>query len=187
MPRNPSEESIGLEHIIAVGTAFTGVVPQKAYADTYTILGGTQGAGSPTTIPNRSTFVVNRPDDTLAEETSGGTATSGNGLFDPYDVFDVQNGKHLWLTGIQVIDPSGLLEWDVFVTSGLNDGSATTLDAVAGDAAILSGTGATFQRIGLELFQNRRIRVTTDNNAAVGDARIALFFTYVNGSFGRLY
>lgn len=184
-----NDESFGLEHLIANGDSFTGVVPQKEHASDFTILGGTQDDVSPVVLPNRATYSVNRPDSTGAARTSGGTAQGGNGLFDPYLLFASSlAGKHVWVTGIHVIDPSGALEWTLRVTSGLDDGTAGTfVDDINNDAEILAGTGPTYERIGLELSPNKRIRFVSANTAGVGGARVTLLFTVVCGGYGRLY
>lgn len=183
------EESFGLEHIITEGNDMTGVLPQKAYANELTVLGGTQDETTPSVEVARGTHTVTRPDSDGTPTELGVTLVDGNGLFDPYTVFSQLRGKHIWITSIEVrySDGGGGKTWTCAMTSGLDDGDAATfVDAIGYDVELRAGTGNTIEKLGYEMLPGRKVRVIADNPGAGEALRVAVLFTLVNGPSGRL-
>lgn len=175
-----ASDSVGLEHLLTSGYTLTGVVPSKNYPDNYTVLGGTEGEVSPTAVANRATLSVASP--SSGDGDTAGVAESGNGLYDPKAVFSDVRGKSFWITGVHIITDTA---WTLYVTSGLDDGDATTIDDPVNDVALLRSTGGLLQSISVELPVNSRVRVVTDTAVGV-DSRFCVRFTLTSNEAGRL-
>lgn len=193
------EESYGLEHIITGTNAMTGVAPIKQYPATQVIRGGTQDDVPPVVEQARATLTVGPPDsDGSATFTGDGPVLiDGNGLFDPYRVFEGLRGKHVWITSLEVRYSDGGLgkNWSVAITSGLEDGSQPTgdypgdpayHDAIGSDVELDAGTASDYRKVGYELLPGRKVRVIADAPGTGQTLRVAIFFTLVNGPAGRL-
>lgn len=195
MPFSLSQQIIALEHLVSAGTKMTGVVPQKDAPANWLAYGGDPG----TARPKRDMITWNRPDDTGASDSSGGSPQDGNGLFNPWlgdalpqfkidesaDIGERWRGSaRPWLMNTTILcDPA--VTWNVYLTSGLRDGSATTLDDPAYDLLLGSGAGTGRVELYFDLLPYQCIRVVTSEAPATTEIRAQLYLGLTNGGGGR--
>lgn len=134
-----SSESIGIQHQVPAGNNFTGIRPSTSELDDTTVL------------PKRNVVVV----PTLAGD--------GGGLFLPSDYLKMDQ-RQAYVTHV-ILMSSATFGWSINVTSGLGDGSATTVDDPVLDMELFTGNDSVHQRMNIELLQTQSIRITTTGGA----------------------
>ena len=181
---SPGPYSVGFEHRLASGTTLTGVLPQKSYPDDPSVLGGTEGNPTPTSVASRLHSVA-APDDGGTADTTGGSAVDGNGLFDVHSIYGHARTRYgVWVTAVHcIVDPT--TTWSASITSGLGDGDDTTIDDPANDTTVASGVGSAYVKIGIELPPNARVRIVTAGDVPA-DAYFRLYLTASMSEGGRL-
>lgn len=182
-----SASATGVEHRIAGTTTMTGVLPLKDCSNDFTIVSGTQDDSPPVAVPDRHILTYTYPDSDGTPTTQGATAADGNGLFDPWTIFKYSTGRHLFVTEVDIRLPHGAVNWEIFLTSGLEDGTpATTVDLPAGDVLLLSGSDAVRAPIRRELLPGQKIRVVfggvAPGTAAQWSSVTVLFAAQTSGS-----
>lgn len=107
----------------------------------------------------------------------------GGGLFDPGSWFRL-DGKHVFLGGVHIMTDSDTVDWEVYITSGLDDGNDENLDDPDNDVEILSGTGPFYEALEMELLPTQRIRVVTGSNDGNKPLRVMLHVTLTTSEAG---
>lgn len=107
-------------------------------------------------------------------------AGAGEGLI---DVAAFKRNGNAYFTFAQILC-SDTANWAVSITSGLRDGTATTVDNPDYDMELASGSGSSVVRINQELLSNQLIRFTV--SGGTGGTRVIAMVARTNGSGGRL-
>lgn len=150
-----STEALGIQHSAPAGSDLTGI----------------RAANGPAVFSSERQVLVH------PEE-----AGDGGGLFLPSDDVAPTN-NHAYCTHIQLFS-SAAFAWTIYVTSGLGDGSATTLDNPNKDQAIATGSDNSHVRTNVELLPGQAIRIVT--TTATADVYAIVHFSETSGDSGRL-
>lgn len=108
-------------------------------------------------------------------------AGNGEGLVDPHPYISSGNP---YCTFAQIIS-TGAVNWSVYVTSGMGDGDATTIDDPSRDQEIATGTGNAHIRMNVELLPGQFIRVIS-GAAGADPMRVIIHFVATLNCGGRL-
>lgn len=187
MPVSIEQYLVGVEHIVAENTRMTGVLPEKNHPKEFIDVGG-----SSTDQQNRSILTYARPDDGGDPDAETGSPVDGNGLIDFWDdAFPVLNyrknekpARHPWLMELRILADDDV-SWDVFITSGLRDGSPTELDDPSNDTHIGAGLGSGHLKPYIELLPYQCVRIVTTTAPTGTEIRALTLFADAGGWGGR--
>lgn len=155
-----SAESVGIEQVVSDGNRFTGILPPSGTLETVT-------------ERNVDREVVEIPD----------LGADGGGLYNLYEWFTLA-GRHIYVTSLHIATDDPTVEWAAYLTSGLRDGDATTLDDTSFDVELASGTGGSMQALQGEMLPQQCIRITTTALAAGTTLRAILYVAAMTSEHG---
>lgn len=154
-----STDCVGVEQRVVPGSSFTGERPDDVKLPVHR-------------DPSRNVYVIEPP------------SASGGGLFTFTEWFsDVSGNAHV--AYVHVIC-SAAVAWEVFLTSGLKDGTALTVDDPVHDVFLSDGEGSGALAITTELLRGQCIRFTSVANTGTSDMRVIVSTTKTTSEFGRV-